>query len=38
MLELTIPVKDAVKPRRIQISGADDRRQLTAEERQLVRS
>ncbi len=37
MLELTVPIKDAVKPRRIQISGsgADDRRQLKAEEREL---
>lgn len=37
MLELTVPIKDAVKPRRIQISGsgADDRKQLKAEEREL---
>jgi HSP20 family protein len=38
MLELTIPVRDAVKPRRIQISAGDDRKQLKAEERELVRS
>jgi HSP20 family protein len=39
MLELTIPIKDAVKPRRIQIAaGADDRKQIKAEERELVRS
>jgi HSP20 family protein len=36
MLELTVPIKDAVKPRRIQISGAsDDRKQLKSEEREL---
>lgn len=39
MLELTIPVRDAVKPRKIQISGAsEDRKQLRSEERELVRS
>jgi HSP20 family protein len=37
MLELTIPVRDAVKPRRIQIAAGDDRKQLKAEERELVR-
>jgi HSP20 family protein len=37
MLELTVPVKDAVKPRRIQISGgSDDRKQLKSEERELT--
>lgn len=36
MLELTVPIKDAVKPRRIQISGtSEDRRQLKSEEREL---
>lgn len=39
MLELTIPIKDAVKPRKIQISsGSEDRKQLRAEERELVHS
>lgn len=39
MLELTIPVKDAVKPRKIQISaGNEDRRQLKTQERELVHS
>ena len=39
MLELTIPVKDAVKPRKIQISaGSEDRRQLKSQERELVHS
>ena len=39
MLELTIPIKDAVKPRKIQISGGgEDRKQLKADERELVRS
>ena len=39
MLELTIPIKDAVKPRRIQIAaGADDRKQIKTDERELVRS
>ena len=34
MLELTIPIKEAVKPRRIEIAGApDDRKQLRTEER-----
>ena len=27
MLELTVPIRDSVKPRRIQISGVDDNRQ-----------
>jgi HSP20 family protein len=37
MLELTIPIKDAVKPRRIQIAaGTEERRQLKAEERELA--
>jgi HSP20 family protein len=37
MLELTVPIKDAVKPRRIQISAGDDeRKQLKPEERQLT--
>ena len=39
MLELMIPIRDAVKPRKIQIGGASgDRHQLKAEERELVRS
>ena len=39
MLELTIPVRDAVKPRKIQISaGAADRKQLKSDERELVHS
>ena len=39
MLELTIPVKDAVKPRKIQISaGSEDGRQLKSQERELVHS
>jgi HSP20 family protein len=34
MLELTIPVKESVKPRRIQIAGIDEhRQQLTEEDR-----
>jgi HSP20 family protein len=37
MLELTVPIKDAVKPRRIQISGAnEDRKQLKSEQRELT--
>ena len=37
MLELTVPIKDAVKPRRIQITaGHDDRKQLKAEQRELT--
>jgi HSP20 family protein len=37
MLELTVPIKDAVKPRRIQISGAnEDRKQLKTEQRELT--
>ena len=36
MLELTVPMKDAVKPRRIQISGTtEDRKQLKSEAREL---
>jgi HSP20 family protein len=36
MLELTVPIKDAVKPRRIQITGGgEERKQLKSEERQL---
>ena len=36
MLELTVPLKDAVKPRRIEISGSsEDRKQLKSEDRQL---
>jgi HSP20 family protein len=39
MLELMIPIKDAVKPRKIQISsGGEDRKQLKTEERELVHS
>jgi HSP20 family protein len=39
MLELMIPIRDAVKPRRIQISAdSEDRKQLKSEERELVRS
>jgi HSP20 family protein len=38
MLELTVPMKDAVKPRRIEIAGAneEDRKQLKSEERRLT--
>lgn len=38
MLELTVPIKDAVKPRRIQIAagGNEDRRQLKAEQKELA--
>ena len=38
MLELTVPIKDAVKPRRIQISagGSEDRKQLKAEQKELA--
>jgi HSP20 family protein len=37
MLELTVPIKDAVKPRRIQItSGSEDRKQLKSEQRELT--
>ena len=37
MLELTVPIKDAVKPRRIEISaGSEDRKQLKAEQRELA--
>lgn len=37
MLELTIPVKDAVKPRRIQIAGSsEERQQLKEEQKQLT--
>jgi HSP20 family protein len=36
MLELTVPIKDAVKPRRIEIAaGSDDRKQLKTEQREL---
>ena len=37
---LTIPVKDAVRPRKIQISssGSDDRKQLKAREQDVVRA
>ena len=39
MLELTVPIKDAVKPRRIEISaGSDDRKKLKAEQRELARA
>ena len=39
MLELTIPVREAVRPRKIQISaGSADRKQLETEERELVHS
>ena len=39
MLELTVPMKDAVKPRRIQIAGAtEDRKQLKTEDRELTRA
>jgi len=38
MLELTVPVKESVKPRRIQIAGVDDdRRELTGEATQQDR-
>lgn len=37
MLELTIPIKDAVKPRRIQITGAgEERKQLRTEQKELA--
>lgn len=37
MLELTVPIKEAIKPRRIQISaGNEDRRQLKSEDREPV--
>lgn len=36
MLELTVPIKDAVKPRRIQIAPGEDRKQLRAEQRELT--
>jgi HSP20 family protein len=37
MLELTVPIRDAVKPRRIQIAaGSEDGKQLNAEKRQLT--
>ena len=36
MLELTVPIKDAVKPRRIQIAGTEDRKQLKPEEREMT--
>jgi HSP20 family protein len=36
MLELTVPIKDAVKPRRIEISGAnEDRKQLKSQDREM---
>lgn len=36
MLELTVPIKDAVKPRRIQISsGVDEHKQLKTNDREL---
>ena len=36
MLELTVPIKDAVKPRRIEIAaGQEDRKQLKPEAREL---
>ena len=38
MLELTIPIRESVKPRKIQISAGPDSRQLKAEERELVHS
>ena len=39
MLELTIPIKDAVKPRKIQIAGGSaERKELKAQERELVHS
>ena len=39
MLELTIPIRESVKPRKIQISGGtEDRKQLKTEERELVHS
>jgi hypothetical protein len=30
MLRLTVPFKDSVKPRRIQIAGAGDKKQIAA--------
>ena len=37
MLELTVPIKEAIKPRRIQISaGNEDRKQLKSEDREPV--
>jgi HSP20 family protein len=39
MLELTIPIKDAVKPRKIQISsGSEERNQLQPHDREFVRA
>ena len=38
MLELTIPIKEAVKPRRIPIAGGEERKQLKPEERELTRA
>lgn len=34
MLELTVPIRDSVKPRRIQISGVDDNRQQLTDDHQ----
>ena len=36
MLELTVPIKDAIKPRRIEIAAGDDRKHLRSEERELT--
>jgi HSP20 family protein len=37
MLELTVPIKEAIKPRRIQITGAgEDRKQLQSEQREMA--